>query len=409
MTVLRDGRVLVVGGYRGGGPGVPAGVVGGVELFNPNTGEWTSTGALRTPRAFPSATLLPNGKVLAAGGSNFSNVIYDSAELYDPETGQWTATGTMTQPRISHTATLLSNGKVLLAAGFSGSGASTTAEIFDPESGTWAQTMQMAQARGNHAAVLLADGRTLVAGGNGGGNSGNGSAELFDGGVPVAATVSGASYADFAIAAKAIVTAFGSGLATGQAVAAALPLTTSLAGTSVTVKDSAGGSRSAPLIAVSPTQISYQIPDGTVSGPAIVTVTSGDGRISYGVVNVLSSAPAIFTVNQSGSGAAIAQDAVTFTGAPFAGAQANGQPNILVLYATGLGPDATDVEANVASGVEAAVGGQRATVLYAGRVAGFPGLNQINITLPVGIASGTHAVTVARGGVTSNAVTIAIR
>src|SRR5262249_12374405 len=59
-----------------------------------------------------------NGKVLVAGGINFSNTL-SSAELYDPATGLWTATGSMTTVRVGHTATLLPNGKVLVAGGAS--------------------------------------------------------------------------------------------------------------------------------------------------------------------------------------------------------------------------------------------------------------------------------------------------
>ncbi len=66
-----------------------------------------------------TATLLPDGKVLVAGG-NYDTVILATAELYDPATGRWTATGSMAEERHSHTATLLPNGKVLVAGGYGG-------------------------------------------------------------------------------------------------------------------------------------------------------------------------------------------------------------------------------------------------------------------------------------------------
>src|SRR5215831_18025569 len=80
---------------------------------------WTATGSMGTARSQYTATLLPNGKVLVAGGYNGSYL--SSAELYDPGTGTWTATGSMGTARRGHTATLLPNGKVLVAGGFNGS------------------------------------------------------------------------------------------------------------------------------------------------------------------------------------------------------------------------------------------------------------------------------------------------
>src|SRR6266513_7119 len=71
------------------------------------------TGSLATARAGqPSghtATLLPNGKVLVAGGGDGS--ILASAELYDPASGTWSATGSLATARFGYTATLMTNGK----------------------------------------------------------------------------------------------------------------------------------------------------------------------------------------------------------------------------------------------------------------------------------------------------------
>ena len=74
------------------------------------------TGSMTIERGIQTATLLPNGQVLVAGGDSNSDVLA-SAELYDPATGMWTVTGSMAAARRFHTATLLPNGQVLVAGG----------------------------------------------------------------------------------------------------------------------------------------------------------------------------------------------------------------------------------------------------------------------------------------------------
>lgn len=223
-----------------------------------------------------------------------------------------------------------------------------------------------------------------------------------------AATVSAASFTP-RIADKAIVAAFGKGLATRNASATSLPLPTNLGGTTVKVRDSNGVERLAPLFAVTAEQVNYQIPAGTAAGTASILITNADGISATGEFNVTATAPAIFTASANGMGAAIALDALTGTVGPFNATQANGQPNILSVFGTGLGPDATDQDGNVSAAVTATIGGRAATVTYAGRVLGLVGLNQFNLTLPAGLATGTHTLVITRGGVASNAVTIAIK
>src|SRR5215831_12305977 len=129
---------------------------------DPATGTWTATGSLGTARDNHTATLLSNGKVLVAGGTNLSEPFLRSAEIYDPATGTWTATGSMVIKRKSHTATLLPNGKVLVVGGYNGSnGSLRSAELYDPAAGTWTSTGSLGQPRNFHTATLLPSGKVL--------------------------------------------------------------------------------------------------------------------------------------------------------------------------------------------------------------------------------------------------------
>ena len=158
-TLLPDGEVLVAGGFNR-----IDGVLASAELYNPATGSWSSTGSMSIPRWLNTATLLPDGEVLVAGGQNSTGDL-SSAEIYDPATGTWSGTGSMSTPRETFTATLLPNGEVLAAAGFSRTGLVASAELYNPATGAWSDTGSMSTARSEHTATLLPDGQVLVAGG----------------------------------------------------------------------------------------------------------------------------------------------------------------------------------------------------------------------------------------------------
>ena len=160
-TLLPNGLVLVAGGINSGGD------LASAELYDPTSGSWTPTGSLATARDAHTATLLPNGQVLVAGGENTSNSssYLASAELYDPASGTWSATGSRATARVLVTATLLPNGQVLVAGGEDSGGALASAELYDPASGTWSVTSNLGTARLNHTATLLPSGQVLVAGG----------------------------------------------------------------------------------------------------------------------------------------------------------------------------------------------------------------------------------------------------
>jgi hypothetical protein len=157
--LLPNGKVLVAGGLDSSNfPTTSA------ELYDPASGTWTATGSLADPRWKHTATLLPNGQVLVAGGDQSLYGDRASAELYDPASGLWTATGSLVTVRELHSATLLPNGKVLVAGGTYGDYAS--AELYDPVSGTWTATGSLVNARYyGHTATLQPNGMVLVAGG----------------------------------------------------------------------------------------------------------------------------------------------------------------------------------------------------------------------------------------------------
>ena len=109
---------------------------------------------MATARSLHTATLLPNGQLLVAGGLGHNLLPLASAELYGPATGPWTATGSMARARYGHTATLLPNGKVLVAGGThrgsDGFPSLTSAELYD--SATSALELASAASRKTHGA-----------------------------------------------------------------------------------------------------------------------------------------------------------------------------------------------------------------------------------------------------------------
>jgi hypothetical protein len=159
--LLRDGKVLVIG-YDDTG-----------ELYDPDRGTWTATGRMTTPRHSHAAILLPDGKVLVAGGHAPGDEPTDSAELYDPDTGSWTAIASMHAKRAVFEAFLQPDGKVLVMG--SSRGDPPSVELYDPATATWTATGDTYPG-GYQSATMLADGRVLLAGG---GDRG-GAAELYE-------------------------------------------------------------------------------------------------------------------------------------------------------------------------------------------------------------------------------------
>jgi len=162
-TLLMDGKVLITGGnipVPGGGQ-----VLSSAELYDPATRGFSATGNMTTPRRIGhTATLLPDGRVLIAGGYGAGNAVIASAELYDPSTGVFIPTGDMIEPRGGHTAVLLPTGKVLIVGGYGAYPNVGDTELYDPDTGAFAPTGSYAAPVGCDfcaPSVLLADGRVL--------------------------------------------------------------------------------------------------------------------------------------------------------------------------------------------------------------------------------------------------------
>lgn len=185
-TRLGNGKVLITGGFSSNV--LPAPTLDTAELYDSTTGTFAAlTGRMTSTRTSHAATLLPGGQVLLTGGQIAHNNADGStgAELYDPVTQTFSAiTAQMVSPRGGHSATLVPGGKVLLAGGFNrGNGTLVSdAELYDPAMQTFtAITSPMSAERPQHAAVLLPNGKVLLIGGDGATHGTSlASAELYD-------------------------------------------------------------------------------------------------------------------------------------------------------------------------------------------------------------------------------------
>ncbi len=218
------------------------------------------------------------------------------------------------------------------------------------------------------------------------------------------------------VAGDSIVAAFGAGLATQTAAAATLPLPTSLAGTTVRINGAL-----APLFFVAPSQVNCLIPSETAAGTANVTVTSGDGTVSNGTVQIAPIATGLFTFNATGQGL-VAGFAlrVRASGArvnePIADCSQNpcvpipidltlsSEEVFLIMFGTGLRGHSG------LPGVRATIGGENAEVLYAGLQGDLAGLDQVNLRLPRSLRGrGLVNIALTVGGQQANTVQVAIR
>jgi hypothetical protein len=171
---LRDGSVLVFGGWTGAKPTASA------ELLRPGASRFVDTGRMAVPRGGFASTLLRDGRVLVVGGSDGSRALA-SAEVYDPRSGRWSQSGSMAEPRTAHTATRLPDGGVVVAGGSGGGGVLARVELWRPETGRFTPLSPLATARHKHAAVLVRHGVLVVGGSTERDFAGRlASAELYD-------------------------------------------------------------------------------------------------------------------------------------------------------------------------------------------------------------------------------------
>lgn len=173
------GRVLIAGGRTS----VSGGWISSSEVYNPTTGTWSATGSLSTARFQHTASLLVGppctaasppaycGKVIVTGGAGASFNDLPQSELYDPSSGTWSTGGSLNKTRRQHTATTLPNGEVLVAGGedpgspTSGPRTISSAELYNPAIDAWSFTGSMVTARYLHAAVQLNNSAVLSVGG----------------------------------------------------------------------------------------------------------------------------------------------------------------------------------------------------------------------------------------------------
>jgi uncharacterized protein (TIGR03437 family) len=209
------------------------------------------------------------------------------------------------------------------------------------------------------------------------------------------ALVSAASFLPTdALSAEAIASLFGANLADATEVATTLPLPTTLAGTTVKVKDAAGAERNAPLFFVSPDQINFMIPTGTGAGLATITVTRGDNLVGTSLTRIDSVAPSLFAANASGQGVPAAvvlrinangaqsfeplaqfnQAANRFEAVPIDLGSANDQV-FLVAFGSGL-------RGRTNNNNQALIGDVDADVAFVGAQGNLAGLDQANLRIP---------------------------
>lgn len=206
----------------------------------------------------------------------------------------------------------------------------------------------------------------------------------------LASAVQASSFASAGVAPDSIAAIFGENLATGVEIAGTLPLPAALLGTTVTIRDSLGIERQAPLFFVSPGQINFLVPGATAIGQALFIVRSGSTIAGIGAVSVPRIAPGLFTSNATGQGV-VAGVALRISagGAPVFEPLSKIENGQLVSIPLDLGPETDQVylvlygsglrKRDVLLGASALLGGVSIPIAYAGEAPGLIGADQVNL------------------------------
>ena len=181
-TLLPNGIVMVAGGELNGS------ALDTAEVYSPSTLSWSTVGNLNVARNNGSAVLLPSGSAMVIGGCTgvCQGATTASAEIYNAVSKSFTSTGSMITPRAYFGAVVIPGGKVLVVGGctaFNVNGCSAVtakAEIYDPSTGAFTATGPMAVARAAFGISLLANGKVLVSGGETAAADGLSSSELYN-------------------------------------------------------------------------------------------------------------------------------------------------------------------------------------------------------------------------------------
>ncbi len=366
--------------------------------------DWTPAGNKPQVRCLLTAAFdRTNRRMIIYGGQR--NGALDDIWSFDLASRAWTNLTPATRPagRWFAASAVNRDGRFILFGGFTSGGNSDETWSFDLQSSQWSriQTNASPSPRNGMMSVYVeAEDRLLIIGGTGANGLLNDVWELRRPAAPSTVTaVSAASFDGASLAAESIVSAFGTNLATATQAATTAPLPTTLAGTTIKIKDSANVERDAPLFFVSPAQVNFLIPAGVAAGAASLNLTSGDGTTAVGTLQIANVAPSLFTANANGQGVAAAValrirangqqvieeiarwDATQnrFVATPIDLSVENEQV-FLILFGTGLRNRAS------LSAVSARIGGIDTQVFFAGAQGDFVGLDQVNVVLPRSLA-----------------------
>jgi hypothetical protein len=410
-TQLPDGKVLIAGGETCNSS--DRCLLASAELYDPSTGIFTAAGNMTAPRWGYTATLLNNGKVLIAGGydSRQGNpdplTEHTSAELYDPATGNFTRTGEMTTFRAFHTATLLPNGKVLIVGSGWWYGTVPGPEIYDPDVGTFhpvggtIPSGRPGVPQNTASLTVLMNGKILALLEDGEDGDPDGAAVIYDLATEtLTATGETTVYAYTATL-----------LPEGAVLVAGYPNLLPGPSSSADLYDPGTSTffRAGDMVTPRYGHTASLLPDGTVlmsGGFPFSASGTGAGPVATAIAElyhppVLVRSPVLLSLSGDGRGAGAVLHATTHQVVSSSNPAVAGEA--LEIYGTGL------IDGSVIP-PQVAIGGWMAEILFFGKAPGYAGLNQINVRIPSDVTPGPAvSVRLTYLGRPSNEVTIGVR